>query len=165
MALTFYFSKPNDLLDKLRRDKARLQAAVASCNMQQIADDIFNFANTAYCIKDWLKKNTNGKFRGSNVEAHVKAHSVLDACRDICNANKHYTVTDYVPITEDVYVSASGASSVAVPGQSAGFSLEASTAPEFKVKVLLKDGAKFEVIDFANQVVGRWEAFFEKYGL
>ena len=164
MALTFYFSKPIDLLDKLRRDKTRLQTAVTSCDMQQIADDLFNFSNTAYCIKDWLKKNSNGKFSDRDVEAHVKAHSVLDACRDICNANKHYTV-NYVPITEDVYVSASGASSMAVPGQSTGFSLEASTTPEFKVKVLLKDGSKFEVINFADQVVSRWEEFFKNYGL
>lgn len=165
MALTFHFSRPSDLLAKLSRDQARLQLALASRDTQQIADSVFDFANTAYCIKDWLKENTNGTFQGNDVEAHVNALPVLSACRDICNANKHYIVTKYVPITQDVYVSASGVSSMAVPDQSAGFHLESSTAPEFKVKILLKDGSKFEVSDFAHQAVAGWETFFKRHGL
>ena len=165
MALTFYFSKPDDLLAKLRRDQARLLATISSRNMQQIADSLFDFANTAYCIKDWLKENTNGAFQGSDVETHIRVLPVLSACRDICNANKHYSVTNYVPITQDIYVSATGVSSMAVPGQSVGFPLESTTTPYFKVKVLLTDGTKFEVSDFAGQVVSGWETFFKRYGL
>ena len=78
---------------------------------------------------------------------------------------KYYIVTKYVPITQDVYVSASGVSSMAVPDQSAGFHLESSTAPQFKVKILLKDGSKFEVSDFAHQAVAGWETFFKRHEL
>ena len=163
--LTFHFTTPSDLLAKLRRDLSRLSNAVAAKNKELIADCLFDFANTGYSIKDWLKANTNATFAPGDVEVHVKTTRVLDACRDICNANKHYTITHYSPITGDVYASVTATAIAPIVLPTNGVALEASQEPEFRVKVLLTDGSKYEVTDFAAQVVTAWERFFAAQGV
>lgn len=163
--LTFYFSSPHDLLAKLQRDYTRLSDAVSTGDKEKIADCVFDFSNTGSSLKDWLKKNTNTKFSGRDVENYVKANPALDACRDICNANKHYVVTDYVPLASNVYASATETTSVPFSMPGSGVALESEPNQPFKVKVLLSDGTKFEVLDFGQRVINAWDAFISANGV
>lgn len=164
MSLTFHFATPGDLLAKLKRDLARLNDAVSTGDREPIADCLFDFTNTCYSIKDWLKANTNARFSPTDVEDYVKDTQVLDACRDICNANKHHIITCYSP-TDNVYESLTANPVAAPPFPRSGLGLEASPQPDFRVKVLLTDGTKFEVTDLADRVVRKWERFFSAKGV
>lgn len=157
--LTFYFSSPCDLVAKLRRDHTRLSNALSTGDKEKIADCIFDFSNTGYSLKEWLKENTNTNFSPRNVEDYVRETPALDACRDICNANKHYRISNYVPLASNVYASATATTSApfSVPGN--GLALETEPDHPFKVKVLLSDGTKFEVLDFGQKVIDAWDAF------
>ena len=155
-----------DLFENLRRDHARLGDAIAAASLERIADALFDFSNTGYSVKDWLKAHASGSFSPDDVEAYVKATAVLDACRDICNANKHYAITRYVPSTNAVYASISSTTMGSpLPASGSGVALETDPHPSFRVKVLLTDGTKFEVIEFGAKVVGAWEAFLSRHGM
>ena len=159
-SLTFYFDGPNDLLGKLRRDHARLRDAVSAKSKQAIADCLFDFANTAYCIKDWLKRNAAGRFSVQEVEKYMETNPVLNACRDICNANKHYTLR-YAPVIKDVYASVTATAEAEMAFERSGVALEEDEAP-FRVKVLMADGSKYEVLEFGEAVVTLWAGFISQ---
>jgi hypothetical protein len=163
--LTFHFSTPKDLLDKLSRDLLRLESAASTYDKQKIADCLFDFCGTGHAIKDWLKENCTASFLPGDVETYVTSTAVLSACRDICNANKHYTITRYNPSTGDVYVSASAVTVTAMSLPAGGIGLESDEKPTFRVKVLLKDGAKYEVAEFARLVFDAWTHFFTSKGV
>lgn len=163
--LTFHFSRPRDLLEKLSRDLVRLDSAASTYDKQQIADSLFDFCSTGYAIKDWLKENCNGTFQPNDVEHHIRSTPALGACRDICNASKHFTVTRYTPSIGDVYASASAVTVMAMPVPVAGVRLESEPTEMFRVKVLLKDGTKYEVTELARLVLDAWEQFFTSNGV
>lgn len=163
--LTFYFSSPHDLLAKLQRDYTRLSDAVSTGDKEKIADCVFDFSNTGYSLKDWLKKNTNTKFSGADVDKYVKENPALDACRDICNSNKHYLITKYIPLAKNVYASVAETTSVSFSMPGSGVALESEPNQPFKVKVLLSDGTKFEVLDFGQRVIDAWDAFISANGV
>lgn len=158
--LTFHFSTPRDLLAKLGRDFVRLNEAVESGDKERIADCIFDFANTGYSIKEWLKADAPDNDAKNDVEQHVNDNPALSACRDVCNSNKHYTITHYIPLAQDVYASATGTGTIAAPLSISGVGIETDPAPAFRVKVLLSTGAKYEVMQFAESVLEAWQAFF-----
>jgi hypothetical protein len=163
--LTYYFSTPSDLLGKLRRDYVRLSAAVQSRSHEKIADCVFDFSNTGYSLIDWLKKNSSNKLLPIDVENHLKSHPVLQACRDMCNANKHYEITKYTPIATTVYASATASSSISNSWliEGSGIILEFDPDQPFRVKILLSNGNKFEILDFGREVLQAWDVFFSIY--
>lgn len=163
--LTFHFAKPRDLVLKLHRDEMRLKEAASSGDREKIADSLFDFSNTGYCVKEWIKANSNGSFTGKDVEKYLGGTPVLDACRDICNANKHRNLTLSVPMANAVYESASGTMSAILGVSGSAVRLEDDNAPDFRVKVLLTNGSKFEVTEFAREVIEKWTIFLTRYGL
>ena len=158
-SLTFYFSGPRDLLAKLARDELRLEHAASAYDKQLVADCLFDFCGTGNAIRDWLKKHDSSAIKQQDVETFFKSSPVLKACRDICNSNKHRTLT-YSPSTQDVFASATAVTSVAVDLPAGGVALESEESPKFRVKVLLNDGTKYEVVEFAKLVLNTWQAFF-----
>jgi hypothetical protein len=116
-------------------------------------------------MKDWLKANCTASFLPEDVETYMTSTAVLSACRDICNANKHYTINRYNPSTGDVYVSASAVTVTAMSLPASGVGLESDEKPTFRVKVLLKDGAKYEVTEFARRVLDAWAHYFTSKGI
>ncbi|MBD2345368.1 hypothetical protein [Anabaena subtropica] len=86
MSISYGFNDSSDLLEKLRRDKKRLYDAVEHQNDIEIKDTIFDFCNTAYSLKDWLKKE-----RHSSIEQDFNRSGtdILKVCKLICTHNKH----------------------------------------------------------------------------
>jgi hypothetical protein len=164
MSITFEFKDSGDVLAKAKREQVRLVDALASQDRVQIADAIFNFAVTAYHIKDWLKKSPGAAYSGVDVENHIASDPYLRACREICNASKHRLLRS--PPVDTVAVSAS-ATSIVSPylGESADVALETETAPRFRVKVVSLDGTRVEAGEFASRVLAAWEQFFLNHGL
>lgn len=164
MDITFELDSPRDLLAKARREQVRLREAIVTQNRTQIADAIFNFAVTAYHVKDWLKKSASGSYRPKDVEKHLFSVPVLRICREICNASKHRGLDEPAKDTQAVTASANAVTSP-MHLQIGEVSLESEQAPSFRIKIVTFEGARFEVMDFSTQVIIAWEQFFTSHGL
>jgi len=160
--LTFHFESPRDVLAKLERDLERLHTAVRSNSKIEIADAFFDLANTGYCIKEWLKKNTNANFTEQDVETYIESNIVLDACRDISNANKHFTLKEKrIPKAKVSKVTLSSSSAIQhAPMKELGEAPLYLEPPRYHVKVILSDGAKYEITEFGRTVVNSWKSFY-----
>jgi len=150
--LVYGMTKPGDILAKLDRERTRLREAVASGTDSEIGDCTFNFAVTGYHIAEWVRGH-NSSLKPA-VDGFLRGITELQACRDICNASKHFQITRYVPDTADVYHSA--------PPPRAS---ENDEDAHKRIKVLMSDGTKFELLSFADAVVSKWENFFQQHGL
>jgi len=164
MEITFELDSPQDLLAKARREQTRLREAIDTQNRTQIADAVFNFAVTAYHVKDWLKKSVAESYRPKDVETYLHSVRVLRVCREICNASKHRGLDEPAKDTEAVTASAAPVTSP-MRLQIGEVSFEAEQPPSFRIKVVTLDGSRFEVMDFSAQVITAWERFFTSHGL
>src|ERR1019366_8121744 len=163
MSLVFKISNARDLLNKLRRDEERLLDALSSSNEETIGDALFDFAVTGHSIKDWAKKAAVSHPSDIDVEALVKSNVYLQACRDIANSSKHQSITQYVAATARVYASLTAVHSVS------GFDKQEIVETEqnyasFKIKILMTDGIKIEMRQFARNVIAAWDSSLNQLG-
>ena len=157
MSLTFGLNTPRDLLEKAHREFAILESAAMMQDETQVADALFNFAVTAYHVKDWLEHHFSRSRSAIDVDAYVARSPALLICRDLCNAGKH-VVLEYKAVTEAVL-----ASSESTP---AGLAPDGSrSAPVYRVVVVRKDGSALDSVALAAQALDDWERFFAIYGL
>ena len=157
MSLTFGLNTPRDLLEKAHREFAILESAAIMQDETQVADALFNFAVTAYHVKDWLEHHLSRSRSAIDVDAYVARWPALLICRDLCNAGKH-VVLEYKAVTEAVL-----ASSESTP---AGLAMDGSrSAPVYRVVVMRKDGSTIDAVTLAAQALDDWERFFVIYGL
>ena len=156
MSLTFGYSSPRDLLEKARRDLVNLEGAAVTQDTTTIGDALFNFAVTAYHVKDWLKLHAAVTYSPQDVENFVQSSAALSSCRDLCNAGKHAEITRYSPSTADVSASLNSVAAV-VPGGLA--------TPIVRVKIIRNDGTRREAVQLATEAISDWERFFDEHGL
>jgi hypothetical protein len=164
MSITFSLDKPRDLLAKARREQARLSDALGSRDRTSIADALFNFAVTAYQLKDRLKQSPSASYSPNQVDAYIDENRYLRLCREICNASKHQKLTPAAKDAKDIALSATGTFIIASIDPN-NVKLEAETSPPFGVKVVAFDGSRCEANEFAAQAILAWERFFAKWGL
>ncbi|BAU65776.1 hypothetical protein STA3757_31670 [Stanieria sp. NIES-3757] len=159
--LKYEFQKSRDLLDKLEREYKRLKDAINSQDQNLIADSIFNFAVTAYHIKDWLKEEKTDKSWKTAVEKYVhdkdndKDENILSICGDICNSSKHRYLN-----------SPNKSNATNIQNSSIKVSKDQITVDSlitingYTVYIELNSGEIYEILSFANQVIKRWQDFF-----
>jgi hypothetical protein len=164
MALTFELNSPQDVLAKVRRELAILESAAASQDKQRISDALYNFSVTAYHVKDWLREHPGASFSTTDVEDWIPQHESLSICRDICNASKHRKIKKYKPVTASLTASVMPAVSVVMKFGEGGLSAP-PTPKRFRVKAVLADGKRIDVLQVAKDAVTAWEAFFNRHGL
>ncbi len=90
--LNFGFSKPSDLLKKIRRDSKKLDREASP-------DNIFNFVITAYhLLDDWIRRNKDPDIhRGAKQDITEKQGrkneiNVFNICRDLSIGSKHFVL-------------------------------------------------------------------------
>ena len=89
--LASLFSSPRQLLDKARRDLARLEAAIDERDETAVTDAMIDACSSVYHIKDWVAAMHPDRKR--EAEAFVHASSKwISLCRDICIAGKHFEI-------------------------------------------------------------------------
>jgi hypothetical protein len=164
MSITFALDKPRDMLAKARREQARLSDALRTQDRTSIADALFNFAVTAYHVKDWLKESASAAYSPSQLEAYLQADKCLRLCREICNASKHQRLTAVPKDARDIAFSATGTFTIASTDPN-DVKLESDASPTFTVKVVAFDGSRYEASDFASHVIRTWEQFFTQWGI
>jgi hypothetical protein len=152
MSLTYGFKSARDMLAKLQREHARLNTEVSS-------DNFFNFVVTAYHIIDWVEKDPSVSASAKDDLSTMRKNIYLAACRDVANASKHFVLDYKNQITAKTSVTR-------------GFSFIPVTSPllmlrrgRLSIVVELNDGQRFEGLQFAQEVVTAWEAFFAKHSL
>lgn len=164
------FESPLELLDKAKREKKRLTDALEQNNVEQICDSVFNFAVTAYHIKDWLSEH-HPELQSILSQA-IKDSDALSACRDLCNGSKHakldlerWSNKATPPITVDLGVSLTAVTASAMPN--AGLTSLIGTLPpgEWSLKIQLENGRRLAVINLAEEAIRDWDSFFERHQL
>jgi len=128
MSITFALDKPRDILAKVRREQARLFEALQTQDRTIIADTLFNFAVTAYQIKDWLSQSASAAYSPSQVQAYIEADKCLRLCREICSASKHQKLTAAPKDARSITLSATGTFIVASTDPN-DVKLESETSP------------------------------------
>ena len=143
MAAAAYFElrTPRDMLEKARREHARL---VANFDI----DNVFNFFITAWHIQDYILK-TNAVPQ-SIVETFVKDTDIQSA-RDLCDKGKHLSLTKRSdPSTEMHFGNAIPGMAIpgeAIPGSGGKWALRS-------------DKAVVPVDELAERVLAKWDRFF-----
>jgi len=157
MDLTINYGNTHSLINKLGREKDRAVVALENQSIPDLIDALFNFSITAFHIKDWLISH-NGLNKGE-VHSFMNGVPVLQACRDICNSNKHFEITHYNPgdvsvssiLTEITYV---------VPIEDGGVNI--SGKADICVSV---NGEDYRLIGFMEKVIEIWNQFHDEKGI
>lgn len=135
---------PRDMLDKARREYARL---AENFNI----DNVFNFFVTANHIRDYIEKN--GTVKQSLIDRFFTDQEMQD-CRDLCDKAKHLRLTKRTdPLTHKWSGCIGGAPIGALPIGADG---------EWE---LWSNDRAVNIERLAERVLQKWEEFFELHGL
>jgi hypothetical protein len=152
MSLTAEFRHPRDLLAKLHREHDSLVHEISS-------DTFFNFVVTGYHLTDWIKNDTSVPASAQSDLGSMHQNIYVAACRDIANAIKHFTLRPN-------YKGQVTAKTSAASGFGAGrYGKGAYGKGEQSIVVELTSGQRFQVLDFAQEVVDAWDTFFKKHAI
>jgi hypothetical protein len=89
-ALLYKYNSSKTLFEKLRRDRNRLWEAIKNENETDLCDNFFDFCVTAHALRDWVIKEHSCALSANGVHDTCNSCEVLQMCRDIANANKHF---------------------------------------------------------------------------
>ncbi len=132
---------PRDMLEKARRERARLSARID-------VDNVFNFFVTAYHVKDYIEKS--GAVPSVVVqELYSEQDMRVRDCRDLCDKAKHLKLTRRAdPDTHKWSGAVGGAPIGAIPLGSAGY------------WELWSGERHIRIVPLASRVMARLDRFF-----
>lgn len=149
------FSSPVDLLQKVKKDKEKLELALLNWDEIQIQETLFNFSVSSYHLVDWVKVYYPSL--KSHVYALLNNNKYIGACRDLCNASKHVELDltagaygNHPPVICDVDQSPTG-------------STVASSFPSYRLKIQFKDGNSIATEELIQKAFDGWEKFFDDH--
>ncbi len=155
MLLLSKIGKPSNLLAKARRDATKLLDCEQNGLEQPIGDALFNFAITAYHLRDWLLAYPK-KIDSTIVNAVYEQAPCLNACRDIANASKHCKITRYDPSTRAVTKETNILKTLEKTDTTITYLTEAPTI------IIMSDGTRMRLNDFAEDVMSTLESLCAK---
>lgn len=162
--MNYWYKTAQDLFSKVYRDKDKLYESVSSQDHERIADAVFNFAVTAYHVKDWLKQEATTLVPEDveddvedYVEDYVKNKKVLSICADLCNGSKHRVLKSPRSTATGIRDSPL---KVSMPSISASSSIPVTG---FILVIEIAEGNEYDILTWADQVVLAWEDFFTRH--
>lgn len=140
-----------DLYEKLRRDAARLDEQVTS-------DGFFNFVVTAYSLADWIKNDPSipQSARQDPEATKHKGADILLLCGELANGSKHFLLTKNTPPSASKVTSSMGYG----VGR---FGTGLFGVGEEEIAIEMRDGTLRTCLEFVQQVLHFWEAFFHRH--
>ena len=165
MSLRFHYIVPGDLLKKLEREAARLFDAASNSKKESMCDHFFNFCVTAHSIRDWVI-NSEGLKNKDLENFHTRCNKVqeLAACRDIANANKHFSLTENRnPVARGAVVSRS--SVVDMFRDADGLFFASEPRETIELSVVINGRPTQESHQFTRLVINAWEEIFKEFGI
>lgn len=158
MPTYYYFTDARSVLEKIEREREKLRSAINSQTPTEIADSVFNFAVTAYHVKDWLQDQGT-----TDHETYINNNQELRICADLCNGSKHKTLTRNIRESTDpiqkVEISPLTADMTTITADST------ITINGHTVRVHLKSGKEIEILHLAEQVEKLWKTYFSNNGI
>jgi hypothetical protein len=136
---------PRDLLGKLEREMARLEAEVSP-------DTYFNFAITAYHLCDWIKNDPRVSASARGALEPLRKQLPIRVFRDLANGSKHFQLT--YPNT--IVVDATCTTGFGVGRYGKG----AYGQGERAIQVTLSDGTLRDGLALAREATTLWQTFF-----
>jgi hypothetical protein len=135
----FELRTPADMLNKVRREHARLMACTD-------IDNVFNFFVTAYHIKDYIEK-TNAVTQYM-LDTFLSDRDIKD-CHDLCDKGKHMRLTTRTdPIAQNWH------------GGVGGAPVGIMTVNGGDKWMLFSDSRTVEVEALSSRVLLKWEQLF-----
>ena len=149
MTLRYGLTTAVELLEKLRRDLARLDDEV-------IGDHLFNFVVTARHLPEWFAKDPAMSEPVRAAIEGITASPLYKACRDIADASKHFQLrADRAQSTNVSEVSSARGYGVGRYGKGA------YGVGEESITIELDTGESIHALEFARQIVGMYDAAIE----
>jgi hypothetical protein len=159
--LNYWYKSARDLLGKVYRDKDKLYESVSSQDHERIADAVFNFAVTAYHVKDWLKQEATTTCTSQAVEDYVSSHEFLSICADLCNGSKHRKFDDSKHSPRST---ATGIGDSPLKVSMTSITCSSSIAVTgFTPVIDTLEGNQYDILSWADQVVSTWKDFFTRH--
>jgi hypothetical protein len=151
-ALIYGLTSAKHLLEKLRREHARLNEEVTS-------DNFFNFVVTGYHLVEWVKKDPTVSQAAKNDLPSVRAASCIATCRDLTNASKHFALNAN-------YQNQVANDAKSERGFGVGrFGKGGYGVGEEYICVELRDGSTIDALRLAKEVITEWESFFVRHAI
>jgi hypothetical protein len=142
----FELRTPRDMLEKTKREYARLNASFD-------IDHVFNFFVSAYHISDYIKKSN--AVPQAVIDAFL-SDTDIQACHDLCDKGKHMRLTK--PGRHDPQT-------VIWNGCFGGAPFGVLPFGGGDKWVVFVGNKQFDVEWLAQRVLEKWEAFFVQHGL
>ena len=140
----FELATPRDMLEKARREHARLRG-------HWDIDNVFNFVVTANHIRDYVQRL--GSVPGADMDAFLSDQDLKD-CRDLCDKGKHVRLTHRPDPSTRIMSSHVGAGMLGEMMVGAGDTWYLETA-----------GRAVDIDHLADRVLKKWEHFFSLHAL
>jgi hypothetical protein len=125
-------------------------------------DHLFNFAVTAQALRDWVRKHPKVSMNKSAFDALCNKERVLEACRDIANAHKHFdfkqlrktkTARQKYSMMRPVFQNGDGKMIVA----------PAKRQPD--IEIIIGNGCSVRLQEFTYDVIEAWRRIFIMFGI
>ena len=159
MALQYRFHRPEDLLDKLDRERGRVWEAVKSENEIEMCDAFLNFAVTAHSLRDWVINNTRCKTSRSRVHEICNQSTLLKACRDIANSHKHF---DFTPRDTQAVIPTKTEMVDVYQNEGTRTLHVAPPRDNIDLGILLEDGQFMGLWEFLDGCVKKWRSLLPR---
>jgi hypothetical protein len=138
------------LLEKLRRELARLEAEVSS-------DTFANFVITAHSICDWIENDPSVPAAARSALPAMRVKEKLQVCRDLANGTKHFRLNyPDATVVDATCTTAYGMGRYGVGPHGVG---------EPTIQISFSDGRLTDGLTVAREVMAEWQQFFSDHGI
>lgn len=164
--LLYKYDSSETLFEKLRRDRNRLWQAIKDENEIDICDHFFDFCVTAHSLRHWVIKENSCTLSEAAVHNACNSYTVLQICRDIANAIKHFGLDqerERNKKTYAVFVSTSPMVDVYENMQTGSISF--IKRDNLDIAIMSQDGAITGAWEFTDGVEKAWSEIFARFGI
>jgi hypothetical protein len=164
--LLYKYNSFKALFEKLRRDRNRLWKAIKDENETELCDNFFDFCVTAHALRDWVIKENSCVLTENAVHNTCNSYEVLQMCRDIANANKHFGLNEDKERTKKTYsVFVSSSTMIDFYENLSNGSISRVMRDNLDIAIMNKNGVIYGIWEFAGKVEESWKEVFTKCGI
>jgi hypothetical protein len=164
--LLYKYSSSEELFEKLRRDRKRLWAAIQNENETELCDNFFDFCVTAHALRDWVIKENSCVLSENAVHDTCNTYEVLQMCRDIANANKHFGLKADQEKTKKTYsVFVSSSPMIDFYENLSNGSISKVMRDNLDIAIMNEKGIIIGIWEFSEKVEKSWQEVFAKFGI
>jgi len=161
--LLYKYNSSESLFSKLQRDRKRLWEAIQNENETELCDSFFNFCVTAHALRDWVIKENSCVLSENTVHDTCNSYEVLQMCRDIANANKHFGLDENKEKAKKTYsVFVFSSTMIDFYENQSNGSISRVMRDNLDIAIMNMNGVIYGIWEFAGKVEEAWKEVFTK---